>query len=73
MLSTISLIWVTYKCWIIIERIDTNKIDDFRDGIICHYWFFLRINFRFQPSACDGCHNMTPKSINFDKARIRIE
>ena len=73
MLSTISLIWVTFKCWIIIERIGANKIDDFSDWIIGHYWFFLRINFRFQPNAYDGCHNMTPKSINFDKARIRIE
>ena len=28
--------------------IDVNNIDDFRDYIICYYWYFLGMNFRFE-------------------------
>ena len=40
------------------ENIDTNKIDDLRVWVICRYWHFLGINFRFQPKVCDGCHEL---------------
>ena len=29
------------------ERIDVNKTSGSRDCIICHYWYFLDINFNF--------------------------
>ena len=41
------------------EGIDPNKIGSSHECIICHYWYFLRINFRFQPKVCDGNHHMT--------------
>ena len=28
-----------------------------RECIICHYWYILNINFRFQQDVCDGCHH----------------
>ena len=36
--------------------IDVTKITDSRECVICHYWYFLKIDFRFQPKLCDGCH-----------------
>ena len=39
------------------EGIDANKISDLRERIICHYWYFLKINFKFQPELCDSCHD----------------
>ena len=34
------------------ERIDVNEADGLRECIICHYWYFLEINFRFQSEVC---------------------
>ena len=33
------------------KRIDVNKTDGLRGCIICPYWHFLRINFKFQPEV----------------------
>ena len=49
---------------------DTNKIGGSHECIICHDWYFLRINFRFHPKICYGCHFMTPKSVGFNDVVI---
>ena len=61
--------WVRYKCWSMIETdtwegIGTNKTGSLRECIIFHHWYFLRINFWFQPKVCDG-YDMTQKSMSF--------
>ena len=30
------------------------------------YWYFLEINFRFQPEVCDGCHDLMQKTMSFN-------
>ena len=40
------------------EGIYINKIDDSRECIVCHYWYFFEIDFRFQLKVCDGCHDL---------------
>lgn len=51
--------WLRYKCWIIIELM-SQKTQILMShvsvvvSVICHYWYFLSINFRFQTKACDG-------------------
>ena len=52
------------------EGIDTNKPGGLRECIICHYFFILRINFKFQRKVCNGCHDMTHKSMSFDDVAI---
>ena len=37
----------------VLERIGTNKVDGWHRCIICHYWYFLKISFKFQ--TCSGC------------------
>ena len=32
--------------------------------MLCHYWYFLHKNFSYGPYVCDGCDNMTQKSID---------
>ena len=39
------------------EEIDVNNATDLCECIICHYWYFLEINFRFQSKVCNGCFN----------------
>ena len=45
--------------------IHVNNTDSSRKYIICHYWYFLKINFKLQPNVCDGCHDMTKKINEF--------
>ena len=52
------------------EGINTNKTGGSRERMICHYWYFLRINFRFQPKVYNGFHFMTQKSMSFTDVAI---
>ena len=27
--------------------------------MICHYWYFKDIGFKYQPYVCNGCHNFS--------------
>ena len=46
------------------ERIDLNKTNKSKKCMLCHYWYFLHKNFSYGPYLCDGCYNMTQKSID---------
>ena len=52
------------------EGIDVNKNKGFHKCIICHYWFFLEVNFKFQPKVCDVCHNLKQKATSFNDVAI---
>ena len=43
------------------ESISTDKTNDLLECIIYHYWYFLKINFIFQPNVFDDCLDMTQK------------
>lgn len=45
---------------------DINVFDSLREWIICHYLYFPRMNFIFQPKVSDGFHDMTQKSMGFN-------
>ena len=40
------------------ERIDVNKTGPSKECIICHYWYFLDNGFTFQPTICNGPHDV---------------
>ena len=40
------------------EGIDVNKTSKSKKCNICHYWYFLDIEFKFQPYVCNGCHDV---------------
>ena len=40
------------------ERIDVNKINASKQCILCHYWCFKDVGFKFKPHACDKCHDV---------------
>ena len=41
-----------------------------RSMIFFHYWFFLNNSFKFQPNACNRCHDLLMMSINLDNNAI---
>ena len=46
------------------EGIDVNKTSASKECIICYYWYFLDKSFKFQPTVCNGCHNVLMMSMN---------
>ena len=40
------------------EGTNFNKTSTSKGCIICHYWYFLNKEFRFQPTICSGCHDV---------------
>ena len=52
------------------EVINVDKFDGFREYIICHFWYFLEINFRFKAKVCSSCHNLMQKVISFNNVAI---
>ena len=45
------------------EGLDTSTTGSSIEHIICHYWYFLRKNFRFKPKVCHSCHDLTQASM----------
>ena len=47
------------------EKIDISKETDFDKTnksvkcMICHYWYFKDIGFKYQPYVCNGCHDVS--------------
>ena len=52
------------------EGIDFNKTNKSKECMLCHYWYFLHKNFSYGSYLCDGCYNMTQKSIDFKNIDI---
>ena len=52
------------------EGIDVDKTNKSKECMFCHYWYFLKKNFSYRPYLCDGCCNMTQKSIDFKNIDI---
>ena len=38
------------------EGIDINKTSKSKECMLCHYWYFKDIDYKFQVSVCNGCH-----------------
>ena len=43
------------------EGTGVNEINEPFKCIICSYYYFFEVNFRFQPKACNGCHDLMQK------------
>ena len=42
----------------VLEGIDINKTSVSKECIICHYWYFKDIGYKFEPHVCNGCHDI---------------
>ena len=41
------------------EEIDLNKSDKSKESMICHYWYFTDIGYKYEPHVCRGCHDLS--------------
>ena len=40
------------------EGIDLNKSDKSKECMICHYWYFKDIDYKYEPHVCNKCHDL---------------
>ena len=46
------------------EGIDVNKTSESKKGNICHYWYILDKELKFQPDICKEYHDVLMMSMN---------
>ena len=40
------------------EGIDINKTCASKEYMLCHYWYFKDIGYKFESHVCNKCHNV---------------
>ena len=40
------------------EGIDVNETSLSKECMLCHYWYFKDVGFRFELHVCNKCHNI---------------
>ena len=52
------------------EVIYFDKSNKSVECMICHYWYFKDIGFKYQPYVCNGCHDVSMIVQNLDNFLI---
>ena len=47
------------------EGIDTNKTSASKECMLCHYWCFKDVGFKFEPDVCNKCHDVLKTANEF--------
>ena len=47
----------TWKNWCFQKELTINQIN--QECIICHYWYFKDIGYKFEQYACNKCHDIS--------------
>ena len=47
---------VTIRKYYVSEGTDTNETNALKECILCHYWYFKNVGFKFEPYVCNKCH-----------------
>ena len=40
------------------EKIDVNKTSLSKECMLCHYWYFKDVGFKFEPHVSNKCHDL---------------
>ena len=41
------------------EGIDINKSNKSKECVVCYYWYFKDIGYKYEPYVCNGCHDIS--------------
>ena len=47
-----------YKKIDVSEGIDTDETSPSKECMLCHYWYFKDVGFKFEPHVCNKCHDV---------------
>ena len=48
----------------VLEGININSVKQIKI-MVCHYWYFMDIGYKFEPYICNGCYDLMQKSHEF--------
>ena len=52
------------------EGTDVNETIASKECDICHYWYFLNKDFKFEPNVCNSWHDLLMMSMNLSDTAI---
>ena len=52
------------------EGIDVNKTSSSKECMLCHYWFFKDVRFKFKEHVCNGCHDLLTMAYSLENIAI---
>ena len=52
------------------EEIDINKTSKSKECMLCYYWYFKDVGYKFQPYLCNSCHAVSTMAYNFKNTAI---
>ena len=52
------------------QEIDISKTNASKECLICHYWYFKDIGFKYEPYLCNSCHGLMQKFLDFNDVAI---
>ena len=55
---SVSLKLLQYEKIDVSEGIDINKRSASKECMLCHYWYFKNVGFKFEPHVCSKCHDV---------------
>ena len=55
----------------VLEGIDTNKRSASKECMLCHYWYFKDVGFKFEPHVCNKCHDVLMAAYELKNIAIR--
>ena len=41
----------------VLKGVDIKKTDASKECMLCHYWYFKTIGYRFEPNVCNKFHD----------------
>ena len=52
------------------EGLDPNKSNKSKECMICHYWYFKDIGYKYKPHICNGYHDLSMIVYNLNNFMI---
>ena len=46
------------------------KSNKSKQCMICHYWYFLDDNYKYEPLVCNGCHDVSMMAYELENVAI---
>ena len=55
------------------EGIDINKTSASKECMLCHYWYFKDVGYKFQPYVCNGCYAVSMMAYELKQRNIKCK
>ena len=52
------------------EGIDINKSNKSKECMVCHYWYFLDLNYTYEPKVCNRCRHISMVAYELENIAI---